>query len=337
MPYGDILKRAWLLTRRHKILWLFGLLAGAGGGINFGDLGDVGRRGNALPDGSRFPGMPEGMGEGMPWQGGGFGPMALEWLQRNAGTIALVVALAALLGLVLLVVGIAAKGGLVHLSARADAEAPVLAADGWRIGFHHWWRTLGTHRVIFVPIVAVVLVGATVLGVTGLGALAAFGADRPGLGGSGVVAIIGLALLFLPILFLATLIATLILELALRHAILADRPVFDAVGAAWRDLRGRFVDVFVMWLVMLLGGFAFAFVFAFIAALALTPAIIAGIASDSVATGIAFGIPGILILLVPVGAYSAWRSTAWTLFWQRLTGITAPVHTGTEPPVLIGS
>lgn len=337
MPYFDILKRAWHLTRRHKILWLFGLLAGAGGGVNFGDLGDLGRRGGGLRDGGRVPGMPEGMGDGMPWRDGGFGPMALEWLQSHAGAIALVVGFAALVGLVLLVLGIAAKGGLVHLSARADAEAPVLAADGWRVGFHYWWRTLGTHLVIFLPIVAVVVAGAAVLGVAGLGAVAAFGADRPGLGGSGVLAAIGLLIVLLPFLFIATLVASLLLELALRHAVLADRPVFEAVGAAWRDLRGRFADVALMWLVMLLGGFAFAFVIAIVAGIVLVPAIVAGIATERVGVGLAMGAPGLLILLVPVAIYAAWRSTAWTLFWRQLTGLTGDPasHGAGEPPVTV--
>lgn len=333
MPYADFLKRAWALTRRHKILWLFGLLAGTGGGINFGDLGGRTDRLREMGSGREMPG---GMGQGMPWGDGGFGPMAMGWLQDNSGVIALVVAAAALFGLVLFVVGIAAKGGLVHLSARADDERPVLAGDGWRVGFSRWWRTLGVHLVIFLPIVAFIVVGAVVLGVTGIGAFMAWGAGRSDQAGGGLLALIGLVLLLLPLLFVATLIAALLLELALRHAILADRPALDAVGAAWNDLRGRFMDVAAMWLVMLLSGFVFAFVIAFVAGIALVPAIVAGIATESVGVGLAMGAPGLLLVLVPVSIYAAWRSTAWTLFWRQLTGLSGDAaHGGSEPPVLV--
>ena len=34
MDYAGILKRAWNVTWNHKILWLFGLFAGASAGVN---------------------------------------------------------------------------------------------------------------------------------------------------------------------------------------------------------------------------------------------------------------------------------------------------------------
>lgn len=326
MHYGEILKRAWTLTWRHKILWLFGLLAGTGGGINFGDIGGgIGRGAGPTGDRGRMPGMPDGMGDRMPWQDGGFGPMAMQWLQNNAGIIALVVGIGLILGLVLLILGIAAKGGLVHLSASADGDGPVTAGDGWRVGFRYWWRTLGTHLAIFLPILAIIIVGAMVLGAVGIGAAAAWGADRQAISGTGAVAFLGLLMLFLPFLFVATIVANLVLELALRHAILADQPVFDAVGTAWRDLRGRFIDVVLMWLVMLFSTFVFGFVVAIIAGIVLIPAVIAGIASKSIGLGVAFATPGLLVLLIPVAIYAAWRSTAWTVFWRQLAApSTAP-------------
>ena len=326
MPYVEILKRAWTLTWRYKILWLFGLLAGTGGGIKFGDIGNgISRRAGSAGGRGRIPGMPEGMGDRMPWRDGGFGPLAMQWLQDNAGMIALVVGIALILGLVLLVLGIAAKGGLVHLSARADSGEAVTAGDGWRVGFRYWWRTFGTHLAIFLPILAIIIAGAMVLGAVGIGAMAAWNAERQGIAGTGAVAFIGLMLLFSPFLFIAIFAANLLLELALRHAILADQPVFDAVGTAWRNLRDRFLDVFLMWLVQLLCTLLFGFVIAVIAGVVLVPAVIAGIAAESVGLGIAFALPGLLLLLIPVAIYAAWRSTAWTVFWRQLVGpSTAP-------------
>lgn len=319
MPYVEILKRAWTLTWRYKILWLFGLLAGTGGGIKFGDIGSgISRRAGSTGGRGRLPGMPDGMGDRMPWRDGGFGPLAMQWLQDNAGMIALVVGIALILGLVLLVVGIAAKGGLVHLSARADSGEAVTAGDGWRVGFRYWWRTLGTHLAIFLPILAIIVAGAMVLGAVGIGAMAASNAERQGLAGTGFVAFIGLMVLLSPLLFIAIFTANLLLELALRHAILADQPVFDAVRTAWRNLLDRFLDVFLMWLVQLLCTLLFGFVIAVIAGVVLVPAVILGIAAESVGLGIALALPGLLLLLVPVAIYAAWRSTAWTVFWRQL-------------------
>jgi len=117
--------------------------------------------------------------------------------------------------------------------------------------------------------------------------MAAWNAERQGIAGTRAVAFIGLMLLFSPFLFIAIFAANLLLELALRHAILADQPVFDAVGTAWRNLRDRFLDVFLMWLVQLLCTLLFGFVIAVIAGIVLVPAVIAGIAAESVGLGIA--------------------------------------------------
>lgn len=321
MPYFEILKRAWTLTWRYKILWLFGLLAGTGGGINFSGNGGGG---GGRPTGDGASGMPGGMGDGMRWREGGFWSMAMRWLQDNAALVALVVGVLILVGLVLLILSIAARGGLVHLSARAEEGGTISAADGWRTGFRYGWRTLGTHLIIFVPILAVLIVGAAVIGVAGLGAYAAWDAGRGGMAGTGLAAVIGLLVVFLPFLFVATIAANLLLELALRHAILADRPALDAVGAAWRDLRSRFVDVFLMWIVMLLAGFVFGFVILLIGAAVLSPALLAGFVSGNVGMAVLLGVPGLLVLLIPVGIYGAWRSTAWTLFWRRLAAPLTP-------------
>ncbi|MFN8423522.1 MAG: hypothetical protein U0470_09115 [Anaerolineae bacterium] len=330
MQFVEILKRAWTLTWRYKILWLFGLLAGTGGGINFSGSGSGGSGGR--PDGGGASGLPGWMGDGMSWRDGGFGAMALQWLRDHAAIIALVLGVLFLVGFVLFVISIAARGGLIRLSARADDGEAVSAGDGWRVGFHYWWRTLGTHLVIFLPILAVLIVGAAVLGVTGFGAFAAWGAGRSGLAGTGLVAFIGLLVVFLPFLFVATIAANLMLELALRHAILAERPVLDAVGAAWRDLRGRFVDVFLMWIVMLIAGFAFGIVILLIGAAVLGPALVAGFVAGRVGLAILLGMPGLLVLLIPVGIYGAWRSTAWTLFWRRLAVPATPAPSPAAPP-----
>jgi len=49
MDYGEVLQKAWKIIWKHKILWLFGLLAscGRGGGGGSGGGGSSGNYGNA--------------------------------------------------------------------------------------------------------------------------------------------------------------------------------------------------------------------------------------------------------------------------------------------------
>jgi len=90
MDYGAILSRAWKITWNHKILWVFGFLAGLASGGGGG--GNAGGGGGGQPGGQ--PGGPGGPG------GPGFLPPDFERQMERPEVIGIILAVACVLILI---------------------------------------------------------------------------------------------------------------------------------------------------------------------------------------------------------------------------------------------
>ncbi len=311
MDHIGILKRAWAVTWRYRILWLFGLFAGGAGstgGIDYsfgrGEVDDAMVR--------QFQEF-------------------VFWVQDNLGLVVAVAASLAFVGLALFVISIAAKGGLVHLVNEAEEGRAVRGLDGWSSGFGAWFRVFGIGFVLFAPIVLL----SALLFVAILAPL--FG---PIIGGGvpGPEAFVGLCggLLFGgALLLVAGIVAGVLDTLGVRHAILSGTGVFRSIGAAWADLRTRFKDVAVMWLLMFAIGIAYGIVVGMVTAVFGVAVMIAAL-GDSIWGAVVAALILMLALLLPAAIYSAFSSAVWTVFYRRLTGReiveeTSPFGSGAGP------
>jgi len=293
-----ILKRAWNITWRYRILWLFGLLAGGAGSWGGGGGGNY----------------PAGGGEISPSLQRDMERM-VSWAQENLPLILSATAFLLFIGFALFMISIAAKGGLIHLVNEAAEERPVRGMEGWAAGFSAWLRVFAISFVLFAPIVAVsiVLLIAVLAPVIG----PAIGGGTPRVeamfGLCGGLAFGGL------LLVIVSIVAGVLDTLGARHAVLAGTGVFRSIGEAWTDLRTRFKDVAVMWLLMLAVGIAYGVVVGMVAT-------VFGFGIAMAALGQAWVIAGVIsfvlfvVLLLPTAVFSAFSSAAWTIFYRRLSG-----------------
>jgi hypothetical protein len=311
-----ILRRAWKVTWRYRILWLFGLFAGGTGG---GSGGGGGSNWSTNMDQDWLP-MREI--ERIGW-----------WLQDNVALILAVAAFFAVLGIGLFILSVAAKGGLIFLVNEAEEERPVSGMDGWAAGFRNWFKMFGIGFVLFVPY-TVLLVSVLVASLAPI--LSPFiSGGQPGaeafLGMCGGLALGGLVLLLVGILI------GLLDTLAVRHAVLDRSGVFASIGAAWNDVRTRFKDVFVMWLLMIAVGLAFGVVVG-VAAAVFVFGIAAAIFAREFTVAIVVAVALFVFMLLPTAIYGAFTSAAWTIFFRRLTGrevvevSPSPGYTAPLPP-----
>lgn len=306
MDYGAILKKSWNLTWRYKILWLFGVFAGAGGGSSFSYSGNSGGSGSS------------GSGNGLPTSVA----QVESFIQHYAVLLIIVVLFFIVLGVLLWVISVAARGGLIHLVNEAEEKREVRAGAGWHAGFSKWGRVFGVGFLADLPVGILVLVMLVFLAVIGFGAAAASQGSPDAIGAAVLSAATG-ACCFLIVFVMAAIVLGAIFgivkELALRYVILEDRRVMDALKTAWRDLWAK-RGSFVMYLVQIGVGIAYGIVTGIVAFVLILPAVLL-IAFGSAAIGALLILLAVLILIVPTAIYATFYHAAWTIFFRAMTGV----------------
>ena len=318
MDFGDIIKRAWRVTWHHKALWVLGLFAGASGS-GVGGWGGSGRRFDS--DSLRSLGA----------RGEDLASTASAHLSEWAPVLAAALVLLALLGVFFVVVSFAAQAGLAFEVDEAESRRPVSLSTGWNVGFHYWWRVLVVNVLLVLPLVAVAIVVTIIVAVAVLTARFGEGAGAAGL----LYGFIGMGVLLVPVFVLLAFAVGVLHPLAVRYIAIEGRGATEALAAAWRMLRHRLRDVFLMWLVVVVlgAGFGFALV------------IPAGAVGFGVFVAFWLGVWPVAALLgmvlvalvIFLGAgWNTFTSALWTVFFRKLTGREmAAVHVppGYAPPV----
>jgi hypothetical protein len=312
MNYTRLINRAFQITWRHKVLWIFGILlaltsGGGGGGGGSGGNGSM-------------PSMPSQV----PVLG------AAEW-QLIAGLI--------LLCCCILLIAIVI-GTIVHYVARAalyrsvDQIEETGVAPKWREGFRLGWSNRSFRMwlldlIVGIPffIAAMLLL---VLGATPLLLLAVNGSAAKVFG---VIATIGLELLIILAIIIAGVILGLLGQFWSREIALADRSVGQALAIGYALVRSRLKDSALTWLMMfgvglVYGLIAIAFFF-ILAAIGLMIGLGIGLplyaTTKSVGWAVALGLPVFLVIvIVPLifvqGLWLTFESSAWTLAYREIAG-----------------
>ncbi len=298
MDYFDILKRAWNITWKYKMLWVLGLFAGAGSG-------------GSSNGGSSYSGN----------TGSGDYPSAsvdqfTRWATDNVALIAVGIGLLVVIGFIWWVLSIAAQGGLVHgANEAAEGRTPSLRAS-WGVGFSKWGRTFMIGFVLGLPVAVVAIVMALVFiamigGGAALGDEAAMGAALAG----GVCLVLPI---FVVLVVAMSLIIGIVYQLALRYGVLDDITFGQAIRRGWDDLWAK-RGAFMMFLVMILPGFAAGLIMLLFMLPFMVPAIAFAVAEKFVMAGAMFVLMA-LVMMVPTAVYGTFISSAWTVFFRRMTG-----------------
>ena len=299
MDYLDILKKAWKITWKYKALWVLGLFAGAGSGGSSGGSGGS----NYSTGSSDYSAAGDVFGQ------------AERWVYDNLVFVAIVAGLLVVIGLVFWVLSIAAQAGLVHAANEAAEDRAPALGEAWSVGFGKWGRTFMISFVLGLPVL--IIVGAMIALVVVAGVGGAFSGTDAGVG-----AAVGSMCLVLPLLFVLTIAAGLIIgilyQLALRYGVLDDMSFGQAIKRGWGDLWAK-KGAWVFWLVMLLPGVAYGIVAVLFVMPFVIPAVFLFIGEKYVIAS-ALMVLGILVMMVPGAIYGTFSSSAWTVFFRRMTG-----------------
>lgn len=330
MDFGEILSKAWKIIWKHKILWLFGLLASCGAQGGGGGMGGSSRMNNNMP--RNGPGGAP-MRDVPPWMQDFF-----FQIQRGFedGTIWIYIVLifmalifiSFVLSVIFLLLRTVGKIGLTRGAWKADEGQETLTFSEL-LGEvqHYFWRVL-----LFSVILAV------------LGFLGGIILILPTL--LLVVFTLGCGLLCLiPIWIAASWFISALVELVIVAILGEDLDILKAVERAWKILTGNLGAVALMTLILFLGRMIVGVLTALPILLVIAPAVIGILAEAKAATVIGLLISGMgLMIYIVVAIFvnsvvESYFSTAWTLVFRRLTGrgadeTPAPADDAPEEPTL---
>jgi len=300
--YGEVLTRAWQITWKYKVLWIFGILAGCarGGGGSGGGGGGSGYSNNNPPQGGIPPEM-ERLMENFS-----------QWIADHLWVLALIAAGVILLVIVSIFLGTIGRIGLIKGTLDVERGADRLAfGELFQASLPYFWRIFGltfliglAFLVIFLPLV---LFGALTAGV-------------------GFLCVLPLICLLIPI----TLAVSIILEQANVAIVSENLGISAGLRRGWEIFKSNLGPAAVMAIILFVIGGAIGIIIALPVLVVVFPAFFAfALSNASNSRDISFTpliIAGLCIvayipvLLLANGILTTYTGSAWTLTYLRLTG-----------------
>jgi hypothetical protein len=293
MDYGEVLSRAWRIIWRHKILWLFGILAGC---TNFG-----GSSGNA-GSGVQYEFGPEDFNNT-------FGQMSIP----DEAWVAIAI-IAVLIGLVLAVIaiflGTIGRIALIRGTVQADrGTGSLVFGELFGGSMPYFWRVFGLAVLIFLTVLLVVVIPIIIFSIVTLGI--------------GLICLLPLFCLLIPLSWFLM----IVIEQANIAIVVENLGIMDGLRRGWEVVRANLGPMILMGLILILGvGLIGGAIIGLPLFLVVIPSAL-GMAAQTEGSAIAgLAITGLCVaaylpvVLILNGILTSYTESAWTLTFLRLTG-----------------
>jgi ABC-type multidrug transport system fused ATPase/permease subunit len=288
MEFGEVLGKAWRIIWQHKVLWIFGILAGCG---------QAGGSGGSN-SGFRYSGQRANFGQLSP---------GLEqfFSQLNGTTVALIVAALIVFALVLfilaIVLGTIGRVGLIHGAQQVDGGAEKLVfGELFNYSMHYFWRVFGLNLLVgIVLFLLVIFIGIPISIITcGLGAIA---------------------------LVIFLILVPLVIELAIIAIVVEDLGILDGLKRGWEVFKTNLGNVIILGIILFVITLVIGFIIALPVVIVVAPVIFGLIvgANNFLNGGLLFAglcfVAYLPVLLLLSGILRGYVETTWTLTFLRLT------------------
>lgn len=312
LQLGVALSRAAEILWRHKVLWIFGILAGcssSGGNFNFNVSTNDATGQLDLP------------------------PEVNRWLEQNQEQLVLIgvglVCASLLLSLLFFVIQAYGKAGLIAGVLSADRGEAVSFGSLHPAATGRMWALVRISILLALPVILLVVIFAAALAVIIGGAVASGSGEAAALGAVGglVACIIPFLCLMIPL----GIVVSGLNALADQAAVQEQLGARASIGRAWASLTGSIVDWLVLGLILIVIGAVIGFVVALplgLSAILTGVGAAIGASQDSLLAGL---IPGLLcfglylpVMLLLNGIVIAWMTGTVTLSYKQLQGGAAP-------------
>jgi len=296
--FGKVLSRSWQIVWKHKVLWIFGILAscarGNGGG-NSGGSGDSGYQ--TGPNGD--PSLPGGQVEQAMEQFG-------QFINENLWIIIVAVVFIFLLSFIFYALGMMGRIGLIKGTFKVENGAEALSfGELWSESMPYFWRVFGLNFLIGLAVLVLIVPFALFAVLTA---------------GVGLICLIPLLCVLIPLSW----VLLVIVEQAQAGIVLEDLDMFGGFRRGWEIVKSNPGPIIVMALILGIGGAIVGVIVSLPVIIAVLPLIIGyGMGTSQESTTPIIIAAACCLLYFPVllflnGVLTAYIQSAWTLTFLQL-------------------
>jgi hypothetical protein len=292
--FGEILTRAWQIIWKHKILWVFGILASCSRGGGSGSSGASSSGNSGFSSGQPIP-FDQGMEQ------------FNQWMNENLALFVGAVILVLVLVLLFAFLGTIGRIGLIKGTYKAERGTEQLVlGELFSESIPYFWRVFGlsfliglAFLLIFIPILL-------------------FGVFTAGIG---FACLLPLLCLLIPV----GLVVNIVIEQANAAIVLEELTMLDGLRRGWEIVKSNIVAVLIMAIILAVIGGVIGLVVAIPLLLAVIPAALA-FAIGEAQNWAPLMLAGVCVCLyLPIvitvqGIIVAYIESAWTLTYLQLTG-----------------
>jgi len=329
---GEILTKAWKITWKFKVLWIFGILAGcASNRSSFNTNFNNGSNSRLPQDWNNLPEPFRSFQNMNPQE------VIRSFLNQYWGIIAVVIALLCVLWFLVYFFGLMGKTGLIKGAHKADTGADRLSfGELWNESLPYFWRMFGLSLLVGLPFFIIIMIVLVVFLASVFGVIFTNGAT----GGAALAKIFVALGIFIPAMCcigIVSGIVGMIVEQARNAMVIEDTGVLEGLRRGWGVFKRNFLTIFLISVILWVLSVIVGLIIAIPLLLALAPALGSIFLARSSAALIPLAIAGICclaylpVLLVAGGIFETYMQSTLTLTYLRLTA-PAPA-TPTAPPV----
>lgn len=321
MDFGEVLSRAWKIIWKHKVLWIFGILASCGQGGGGGGGGGGGQSGVDFSGGDvTLPPWMENFGNNMEHFFNNLQPLQIILIIIAGIVISLI------LWFIFLALSTIGTIGVIDGTREADRGTEKLTfGQIFNATKPYFWRVLLFNFLFGLVMFVLILILVIGLVFLAIGTL-----------GIALICIIPLICLMVPI---GWAINVLIIQTNIA-IVIEDLSIIDGLKRGWEVSVENIGSVLVMALILMVGGGIIGLILAvpiFMAFFPLLAGLIAGSAASSanffggglIVSAICF-ISYLPVLILLNGILQTYIYSAWTLTYLRLTGRESSVIPSTD-------
>lgn len=313
MDIGEVLSRAWQIIWKHKVLWIFGILAGCASGSGGGNSG------SGFTYGS----------EDLPYQVERAVSQIQDWQWALiAGVIFLLILVLVVLAIFLSTIG---KIGLIRGTVQAEKGQEKLAFGELFSGsMPYFWRVFLLNLLVGLAFALVIIA---------FFLIAVFGSVITL--GIALICLIPLLCIIIPLFIVAGAAINVTIEQANNAIVIEELGIMDGLKRGWEVVKENAGTMVLMWLVLVLGiSLIGGLIIGLPLMLTVGPIIAAVIAGgeNAILGGVVVAAICFVIylpfLIVLGGILRSYVGTAWTLTFMRLTATPEPPEVGETPKPL---
>jgi hypothetical protein len=299
LDFGRILTRSWQIIWKHKILWIFGILAGCANG-------NGGSNGGGNNNGSSY----DQNGNPQPFSDGQIEPLRRQFedfFQQYMLIIIAVCILIVILSFAFYALGMMGRIGILKGVYKVENGAEALVfGELWSESLPFFWRIFGLNFLVGLAF-AIIIIPLVVVGIV--------------TAGIGFVCLIPILCILIPVGW----VVAIILEQAQAAIVLEDLNMMDGFRRGWEIAKSDIGGMIVMALILMIGGAVIGLIIAMPVIVAVLPLIFSAPSLADATT-----IPATVwitiaccaiyfpVLLLLSGILTAYTKTAWALTFMQL-------------------